>query len=435
MRMKEAPAAAPFRGVLPMLEPASLGIISGATLLGAAGLRAVAGVNSLRRRATGSADETERRRAQFTTQLQAALHWARASQSALKAWTGTRPFRVSAVVDEAEDCRSFYLMPEDGRPLPRFEPGQYLTFHLPTGDPARPLVRCYSLSERPREDFYRVTVKRVAPPADHPHLLPGRGSTFFHREARPGARLAVEAPQGAFFLDPTDSLPVVLVGAGIGVTPLMSMAAALVHWRDERSIYFFAGFRNSREHPFRARLAEFKAEVPNLHLDVSYSRPLAGDLHQRDFDHRGYVDVPRLRRVLPSSNFRYYVCGPAPMMQTLVPALLEWGVPAEHIRYEAFGPATVRGLNGGEATAPCDVQFARSARSARWTGNEGSLLELAEQNRVPLEFGCRAGSCGQCRVMIAAGRVKHAKQPGVELVDGECLACIAQPQGDVVVEA
>jgi ferredoxin-NADP reductase len=410
-------------------------MFSGATLLSAAGVRAAIGWRALRRREVDAAQMTDERRERFAQQLQAALQWARASQPALRAWSGVRPFRVSAVVDEAQDLRSFYLVPEDGRPLPRFEPGQYLTFHLPTADPARPLVRCYSLSERPREDLYRVTIKRVTPPADSRRLPPGRASNYFHREVRPGSQLHIEAPQGAFFLDPTDDLPVVLIGAGIGVTPLISMAASLVHARDRRTAYLVVGFRHSREHPFRARLAEFKADASNLVLDVSYSRPLPGDQHGRDFDHRGHVDLARLRRVLPSNNFRFYVCGPAAMMQSLVPALLDWGVPAEHIRYEAFGPATVRGLSHDDATTPCGVQFARSGRAARWTGAEASLLELAELNGVPLEFGCRAGSCGQCRVMIAAGRVTHAKQPGVQLVDGECLACIARPQGDVIVEA
>jgi ferredoxin-NADP reductase len=418
-----------------MLEPASLSVISGATLLGAAGVRAALSVRALRRRDRDAAVTADVRRAQFDQQLQAALQWARASQPTLRAWSGLRTFRVSAVVDEADGYRSYYLVPEDGRPLPRFEPGQYLTFHLPTADPARPLVRCYSLSERPREDFYRVTIKRVGPPTERGDLPPGRGSNYFHREVRPGSQLEVEAPQGAFFLDPTDAEPVVLIGAGIGVTPLMSMATALVHARDRRPIYFLAGFRHSREQPFRARLAELRADAANLVLDISFSRPLATDAQGCEYDHRGYIDLARLRRVLPSNNFRYYVCGPAAMMESVVPALLAWGVPADHVRYEAFGPATVRGLSHATTTAPCEVQFARSGREARWTGAEGSLLELAEQAGVPLEFGCRAGSCGQCRVMIAAGRVTHAKPPGVQLVDGECLACIARPEGDIVVEA
>lgn len=409
-----------------MLEPASIGILSGAALLGAAGVRAVTGVRALGRRQDREAENTDRRRAAFANQLDAALHWARASQSSLRAWTGTRSFRVSAVADEAEHCRSFYLAPEDGRPLPRFEPGQYLTFHLPSADPLRPLVRCYSLSERPREDFYRVTVKRVAT---------GGGSNYFHRDVHPGGLLQVESPQGAFFLDPTDSLPLVLVGAGIGVTPIMSMAASLVHRGDARPIYIFTGFRSSREHPFRVQLNELTSVAPNLSLDVSYSRPLATDRLDVEYDHHGFVDASRLQRVLPSSNFRYYVCGPAAMMESLLPTLLKQGVPADHLHYEAFGPASVLGLTGAGATPPCDVQFARSGKALRWTGNESSLLELAERGGVPMESGCRAGGCGQCRVMIAAGRVAHAKPPGVQLVDGECLACIARPTGDVIVDA
>ena len=114
---------------------------------------------------------------------------------------------------------------------------------------------------------------------------------------------------------------------------------------------------------------------------------------------------------------------------------LEWGVPAEHIQYEAFGPATVRGLDHGNYAPPCNVQFARSGRTLRWTGAESSLLELAEQNGVPLDSGCRAGNCGQCRVMIAAGQARYAKRPGVELMEGECLACIAWPHGDLIVDA
>ncbi len=403
-----------------------MGMISGAAMLGAAGVHAVQAVRGLVRKREREIENAERRQATFANQLEAAMHWARASQPALKAWAGVRAFRVSAVVDEAQACRSFYLVPEDGRPLPRFEPGQYLTIHLPTADPMRPLVRCYSLSERPREDFYRVTVK---------HVEGGRGSSHLHREMRPGAVLQVEAPQGAFFLDPTDDGPLVLVGAGIGVTPIVSMAAALVHRRDARPVFIFTGFRNSREHPFRVRMEELAAEAANLTLDVSYSRPLATDRQGHEYSNAARVDVARLRRVLPSNNFRFYVCGPAAMMESLVPRLREWGVPAEHIHYEAFGPASVKGLGGPGGSAPCDVQFARSAKAVRWTGKQASLLELAEQGGVRLESGCRAGSCGQCRVMLAAGRVTHAKPPGVALVDGECLACIARPEGDVVVEA
>jgi ferredoxin-NADP reductase len=408
-----------------MLEPASLGLISSVAMLGAAGIRVAQEARELARRRQREIDVTEQRSAAFANKLDAAMHWARASRPALKAWTGVRPFRVTAVVDESQDCRSFYLMPEDGRPLSRFEPGQYLTFHLPTADPMRPLVRCYSLSDRPREDYYRVTIRRVTG---------GKGSSYFHREARPGSRLQIEAPQGGFFLDPTNGSPVVLIGAGIGVTPIVSMASALVHRGDARPVYAFTGFRSSAEHPFRTQMSELAAAAPNMNLDVSYSQPSAEDRHKRLFNHEGHVSLARLQSALPSSNFHYYICGPAAMMESLIPALLGWGIPREHIRYEAFGPASVQGF-GDACTAPCRVQFSRSAKSLHWSGKETSLLQVAEQGGVRLESGCRAGSCGQCRVMLAAGKVKHTKPPSIELIDGECLACIARPEGDIIVDA
>ena len=119
-----------------------------------------------------------------------------------------------------------------------------------------------------------------------------------------------------------------------------------------------------------------------------------------------------------------------------MPALVAWGAPTEHIHFEAFGPATVRGLvSDADLAAPCDVAFARSGKSLHWTGEQNSLLDLAAKGGVRLDSGCRAGNCGQCRVMLAAGQVTHMKPPGVELAEGECLACIARPRGDVIVEA
>jgi ferredoxin-NADP reductase len=419
-----------------MFDSPAVGVISGATLIGLSALRAVSEISAWRARRRDAAQVHIDRQREFAGQLDAALRWARASHPKLKAWTGTRTFGVAAIIDETADCRSFYLKPQDGQPLPRFEPGQYLTFHLPVPGSDRPIVRCYSLSDRPREDAYRVTVKRVDAPRENPRLDPGRGSHFFHRELQPGSRLEVEAPQGGFFLDPTDRFPVVLVGAGIGITPLMSMASFMVHVGDLRPIAMFAGFRNSGEHPLRAELHRLVNRSDRMTVDISYSRPRPDDHLARDYDHRGQVTIRRIRDVLPSNNYRFYVCGPPSMMETLVPDLLEWGVPAEHIHYEAFGPATLRGLDADRPpSAPCEVLFARSGRTLAWTGNQESLLELAEQAAIPLPSGCRAGSCGQCRLTIAAGKVVHAKPPGVQLLPGECLACIATPQEDLVLDA
>jgi len=418
----------------------SLGMVSGAALLGLVGLQALTAWYVGRGRLRAADAGAAQRQQAFNQQLQAAFQWARAAKPILKSWSGTRPFRVGAVVDEAVDCKSYYLVPVDGHPLPRFEPGQFLTFSLPLDPRQKSLVRCYSLSERPREDYYRVTVKLARPPAGRTELSLGQGSHYFQSRVQVETVLEVQAPQGAFFLDPTDSAPVVLIGAGIGITPILSMANTIVAERNEQTAYVFAGFGNSSEHPFRQHMQELDEAHENLRFDVSYSRPMPADQMGRDYQQRGYVDVARLRQVLPSNNYRFYVCGPAAMMQTLVPALRAWGVPESHIHFEAFGPATVKSLNQTRTLAdiaakPCQVEFLVAKASLAWDGGYESLLEFAESQGVPLDYGCRAGNCGQCMVSVRTGSVEHVKEPGLPLNKNQCLTCIGVPRGDVVLEA
>ena len=418
----------------------SAGIVTGATLLGLAGLQTLGAAYVGRRRRRAARDGCAQRQQAFNRQLKAKLQWTLAAKPIFKAWSGTRTFKVAAVVDEAMDCRSFYLVPSDGHPLPRFEPGQFLTFHLPTNPRQKPLVRCYSLSDRPREDYYRVTIKRALPPVGQAHLPPGVGSSFFHERVRAETTLDVQAPQGAFFLDPTVDSPVVFIGAGIGITPLLSMANTIAAERSGRIAYFFGGFGNSREHPFRQHMKELDEENENLHFDISYSRPMPSDQVGRDYQNRGYVNLARLKQVLPSNNFQFYVCGPAGMMETLVPALRNWGAPDSHIHYEAFGPATVKGMmqirtSQDIEAGPCQVEFLLANASLAWDGGYESLLEFAESQGVALDYGCRAGNCGQCLVSVKAGSVEHVKEPGLHLDKNQCLTCIGVPRGNVVLEA
>lgn len=421
-----------------MLDPPALGMLSGAALLGAAGLRAGLAAETGRRARQRKADQRSQQQREFNTQLEAALQWAKASQPALKAWQGTRPFCVSAIVDEALHCRSYYLEPTDGQPLARYAAGQYLTFHLPTRDPLRPLVRCYSLSDRWREDRYRVTIKRALPPGNSPGIPAGLGSSYFHQQVAVGSTLKCEAPQGNFFFDSADALPVVFIGGGIGMTPMMSMIASLAERGDTRDAWLFAGFRNGDQRLFGNEIAKLRDQLPKLRVRTAFSQPSSAD-HARPggllngYDHCGHVDIDYLQAELGTNNYRFYICGPPAMMQSLVPAIWEWGVPREHVHFEAFGPATIRGIDTPERE-PCDVRFSAAGETVRWTSDQETILAAAEHAGVDLPSGCRAGNCGQCRVKVLAGQVSHVKPPGVELSDGECLACIAVPEGDVVLE-
>ncbi len=162
------------------------------------------------------------------------------TDSPAPAWSGAKEFVVRRRViedDNASVC-SFYLAPVNGAPLPLYRPGQYLTFNLEVPDAAgnaiRNVVRCYSLSDRPRADHYRVSIKRVPAPPGKPEAAPGIASNHFHDRIQEDARLSVQAPSGHFHLNEDGELPIVLIAGGIGITPLLGILNTLAHWADPR---------------------------------------------------------------------------------------------------------------------------------------------------------------------------------------------------------
>jgi ferredoxin-NADP reductase len=182
------------------------------------------------------------------------------------AWNGYRKFRVSRKVLEAKDQCSFYLTPHDGRSVPPCDPGQFLTFRLDIPDQAKPVIRCYSLSEAPKPDHYRVTIKRVPPPRDKPEIPPGLSSNYFHDMVEEGKILDVRAPGGHFYLDSTRQTPVVLIGGGIGLTPVLSMVNYIIDSGSLRETWFFYGVRNGEEHAMKEHLQKIDEEHENIHI-------------------------------------------------------------------------------------------------------------------------------------------------------------------------
>ncbi|MBL8289042.1 MAG: 2Fe-2S iron-sulfur cluster binding domain-containing protein [Rubrivivax sp.] len=366
------------------------------------------------------------------------------------AWQGWREFRVLRRVfqDAAGSQCSFHLQPVDGRPLPPFRPGQFLTFSLevPAGaadadgpQAPRAITRCYSLSDRPDPSHYRVTIKRVPSPADQPQLAPGLASNHFHDRVRVGDVLRVKAPAGHFFIDSDPTVPAVLIGGGIGITPMMSMLRWCIAEQPQRALHLYYGVRNGDEHAFKPQLQEMAAAHPALRLHVAYSRPLPDDVLGRDYQHAGHVDIELLRRTLPHGRHRFHVCGPAAMMQTLVPALVQWGVPTADVHYEAFGPASVR-LPGAAQPAPpaaesVEVTFRRSGRTLAWDGRDDSLLDFAQRHGIEVESGCRSGGCGSCETRLLEGTVQYEHAPDHDIAAGHCLLCVGRPATALVLEA
>lgn len=356
------------------------------------------------------------------------------------AWPGHREFvvRRRVIEDGNGAVCSFYLSPADGQPLPTYRPGQYLTFKLevpdPAGGPPKTLVRCYSLSDRPRADYYRVSIKRVPPPPGRPDLPPGVVSNHFHDQLKEGARVWARAPSGHFHLTEDSILPVVLIGGGIGITPLLSILNTMSDRADPREVWLFYGVRNGAEQMMRGYLKTLSAGQPGFHLHCCYSAPDADDLLGRDYQQQGHVDLPLLQRTLGFGRHEFYVCGPPAMMESLVPALEAQGLPAADIHYESFGPASLNKrpvpLSPTRANA-ISVRFSRSGKTVPWDGSAASLLDLAEGQGITVDSGCRAGSCGTCETRIESGAVAYSQTPDADLKPGHCLLCISAPTADL----
>lgn len=366
------------------------------------------------------------------------------------AWPGWRDFRVvrRAFEDRAQTQCSFYLEPIDGGTLPSFKPGQFLTFQvqLPGVDGAaqgagRTITRCYSLSDRPGLENYRITVKRAPAPAGQTDWPPGLSSNHLHDRVHEGDVLRVKAPSGHFHIDPESRLPVVLIAGGIGITPMMSMLRWVLAEQPGREIHLFYGVRHGGEQVFREQLDLLAASHAGFHRHVVFSRPALDDLSGRDFQHTGHVDIDLLRRVLPHGRHQFYVCGSAALMESLVPALAAWGVAVGDIHFEAFGPSSVRLADPGGISIPqhldlpVEVHFHRSGRTLAWDGQDNNLLDFAERHGVEVDSGCRSGGCGSCETKLVSGTVRYASKPDHDVAPGHCLLCVASPESALTLEA
>jgi ferredoxin-NADP reductase len=360
-------------------------------------------------------------------------------------WNGFRKFNISRKAPEGGGICSFYFSPHDGKPLPPFKPGQYLTFGLDIAGQKKQVIRCYSLSDSPHHpDYYRCSIKAVPAPRDMPDVAPGLSSNHFHDSVNEGDILDIKAPGGHFFMDTTKQSPVVLIGGGIGLTPVLSMLNQIVESGSKRETWFFYGVRDSNEQVMKEHLEQIARENENVHMCVCYSRPQETDVEGKDYQYAERVSVDLFKRILSSNNYDFYMCGPPPMMNTIVPALEEWKVPEKHIHFEAFGPATVKktkteankeATSASAASAGVQIVFAKSGKTLDWDPEIGSILDFAEENEIDIDFGCRAGNCGTCITAIKEGEVDYLNEPGAEPESGSCLACISVPKGNLSIDA
>jgi ferredoxin-NADP reductase/MOSC domain-containing protein YiiM/ferredoxin len=349
-------------------------------------------------------------------------------------WRGFRSLRVAMVQRESADVLSFVLQSEDGSPLPECLPGQFLAFKFLIDADSGPLLRSYSMSGPQNAGTYRISVKRGT----------GAGSQYLHDHIRGGDSLQVSAPRGSFTLAPSSS-PIVLLSAGIGATPVLSMlhALAATDASSAREVWWCYGARNGKEHPFKEEVRGLLRLVAHSHSLLAYSQPEEGDMAGRDYDVRGRLTVSLLkeRQVPPSADF--YLCGPPAFLQSLTADLKSWEIPDSSIHAEIFGagPSLTPGIASapfksphepaGDAGAGPNISFTRSGLTVPWNSRFASLLEFAEACDIPVKWSCRVGVCHTCESGIIDGKISYAPEPLDRPSEGNVLICCSAPLSEI----
>lgn len=349
---------------------------------------------------------------------------------------GFRSLKVAEINRESSSVVSLVLEPTDDRPLTVPRAGQFVVLRLRPQTDAPPVLRSYSLSGLPDAHRYRISVKQ------EPH---GVASTYVNTQLRIGDGLEVSEPRGAFTLQPGDR-PVVLLSAGVGVTPVLAMLHALAAQASVRPVWWIFGARNSGEHPFAQEVRDLLAKLPNARSYVQYSRPDPTDRLGFDFDVAGRLTATVLQSLQVPLESDFYLCGPPAFLTDFTTGLADQGVAGDLIHTEIFGSgkSITPGVTNASHRAPHapdgaagkgpSISFARTGLTVSWDARFQNLLELAEACDVPVRWSCRSGVCHTCESGLISGSVEYEPAPLDAPAVGNLLICCARPQEDTVID-
>lgn len=241
-------------------------------------------------------------------------------------WKEYKPFVIAKKVRESKEITSFYLKPEDSKPLCEFQAGQYISIKVRIPDSEYTHIRQYSLSDMPGKDYYRISVKKD-----------GVVSSYLHNKLHEGDSLEISAPAGDFVLDFSSRKDLVLLSAGVGITPLISMLKTSVSKQPERQIVFIHAAKNSEYHALRDE-AEEAAEHSSVKTAFVYREPTEKDRAGNIQFHEGQIDQQYLKALIANTDADYYICGSPSFITHMHKLVSELGSAPESIHYELFGP-------------------------------------------------------------------------------------------------
>ncbi len=354
-------------------------------------------------------------------------------------WKGR--LRIGSIVQETSVIKTFRLFsPTPNQEIPFiFVPGQFLNVSFWIG--GAKMNRSYSISSSPTQRQYvELTIRREPKGAVSRHVFD---------LLKVGDEIDAAGPVGKFTFTGTESDSVVLISAGVGITPMMSIARYLTERSWPGEIFFVFTCHSQSDFIFANELAVLAKRNPLLHVLVTISKPEGLEWNGP----RGRITKEWLASSVPDlTSRRVHLCGPPSMMESTRAFLAQLGLPPEQLKTEAFGAvkpappaADAKSIAISPATGPL-VTFTKSNKSAKIridlkSGDSPprqSILELSEELGIGIEFSCRVGTCGICKVKMISGDVEMDVKDALDDDDrakNVILACQAKPIGEVAVEA
>jgi glycine betaine catabolism B len=345
-------------------------------------------------------------------------------------WRGF--LRIGSIVKETASAKTFRLLPSSGdRFLPfTFLPGQFLNVAFWIG--GAKMNRSYSISSSPTQrEYVELTVRREPRGAVSRHIVD---------LLKVGDQIEAGGPVGKFTFTGAEADSIVLIAGGVGITPMMSITRYLTERSWAGEIFFVYACRAPIDFIFANEIAALQRVNPKLRVAVTMSRSEGTDWKGP----RGRITKELLTQTVPNlASRRIHLCGPPLMMDSTKAILTELGVLPDQVKTELFGatkPTPAVAGTTAKPTVPATgplVTFSKNNKSAKIHVDQ-TILELSEELSIGIEFSCRVGTCGVCKVKMTSGEVAMAVEDALEPEDktnGIILACQAKPKGDVAVEA
>jgi ferredoxin-NADP reductase len=345
--------------------------------------------------------------------------------SSTKCENATDPMNLllAQIEQQTHDTKTLRFQIPKERQL-RAKPGQFLTFQW-TIDGQR-VMRSYTISSSPiHRNYVEITPKRMEN---------GCVSVFLNERAKPGLKVEARGPYGQFYFDETIHKSIVLISAGSGITPMISMLRYIDDLRQATSVMLLYCVRTAADIIFRSELARLERSLPNFKYEVCLSRP-----EPTWKGHSGRLTGEFVsQHVIDLVSPTFFLCGPNGFMDNARQILSTLGVDPDRVLQESFGESKRSTESRPREARPAEtVVFLHSQKVCQAPAGS-ALLDLAEKSGVQIPYGCRQGLCGTCATRVLSGTVEMDVEAGLTAEQknaGYVLPCVSRTSGTVVVAA